>query len=117
VRVLVISVLLGSGYQVDGAEDGAVAWALLQTKPYDLLITDHNMPRITGVELVTRLRSAHMTLPVIMVAGNLPAHELSQHPSLQLTATLLKPFALAELMKTVANVLQAAEYQAHGQFS
>ena len=109
-RLLMTSVLVGSGFHVDAAEDGAVAWDLLQAKPYDLVITDHNMPRITGIELVKKLRSAQMTLPVVMVAGSLPTHELAQNPSLQLAATLLKPFALAELVKTVTNVLQAARY-------
>jgi len=96
-----------SGYHVDAAEDGAVAWEALQAKPYDLLITDHAMPKITGVELVKALRSARMALPVVMVTGTLPAYEMALHPSLQFAATLLKPFALAELLDTVENVLHA----------
>ena len=103
IRLLLSEVLAGSGYQVDVAEDGAAAWEALQAKPYDLLITDHIMPKITGVELVKNLRSARMALPVVMVAGTLPAHEL---PSLQLAATLIKPFVVAELLDTVENVLR-----------
>jgi CheY-like chemotaxis protein len=109
IRLLMSAVLTGSGYHVDTAEDGAGAWKALQAEPYDLLITDHNMPKITGVELVKNLRSANMGLPVVMVAGSLPAHELAQNPSLELAATILKPFALAELLDTVTNVLQMAE--------
>ena len=107
VRRLMSAVLIGSGYHVDAAEDGALAWEALQAKPYDLLITDHNMPKITGVELVKNLRSARMALPVVMVTGTVPAHELAQNPSLQLAATLEKPFAVAELLDTVENVLRA----------
>jgi DNA-binding NtrC family response regulator len=108
-RELITAVLVGCGYQVDTAENGAVAWEALQAKPYDLLITDHNMPKITGVELVKSLRLAHMALPVVMVAGILPWEELAQNPSLALAATILKPFALDELLDTVTNVLQMAE--------
>ena len=109
IRGLMSTVLAGSGYDVDTAEDGAVAWEALQAKPYDLLITDHNMPKITGFELLKHLRSACMALPVVMVAGNLPAQELAENPSLKFEATILKPFTLAELLETVTNVLQMAE--------
>jgi DNA-binding response OmpR family regulator len=102
IRRLIAAALLGSGYHVDAAEDGAAAWKALQAKTYDLLITDHMMPNLTGVELVHNLRSARMALPVVMVAGTLPTHEL---PLLQLAATLLKPFVVAELLETVEDVL------------
>jgi len=75
VRQLMTAVLIGSGYHVDAAEDGAVAWEALQAKPYDLLITDHNMPKITGVELVKNLRSARMALPVVMVIRFYPVSQ------------------------------------------
>ena len=109
VRLLMTAVLNGSGYHVDTAEDGAVAWAALQANPYDLLITDHCMPKITGVELVKKLRSARMALPVVMVTGTLPTYELAKNPSLQLAATLDKPFAATALLDTVENVLRATE--------
>jgi DNA-binding response OmpR family regulator len=106
---MITAALVGSGYQVDAAEDGALAWEALQAKPYDLLITDHAMPKITGVELVKALRSARMALPVVMVAGKLPTFEIARVPSLQLAATLLKPIAVARLLDTVENVLRATD--------
>jgi len=109
IRGLMSLVLARSGYEVDAAEDGAIAWAALQAEPYDLLITDHNMPNVTGVELVKNLRSARMALPVVMVTGTMPSHELAQNPSLQIAATLEKPFAIADLLDTVENVLRATE--------
>jgi DNA-binding response OmpR family regulator len=102
-RRLMSAALVGSGYYVDNAEDGAMAWRALQAKPFDLLITDHMMPKITGVELIKSVRSARMTLPVVMVAGIFPAGELA---SLNLAATLLKPFIVAELLETVDTVLR-----------
>jgi DNA-binding response OmpR family regulator len=109
VRQLMTDVLAHSGYQVDAAEDGVIAWAALQAKPYDLLITDHQMPRVTGVELVKALRSARMALPVVMVAGELPTHELARNPSLQLAATLEKPFDVFDLLATVEKVLRSTD--------
>jgi DNA-binding response OmpR family regulator len=109
IRRLITAALVGSGYHVDAAEDGAVAWDAIQAQPYDLLITDQNMPKITGLELVKNLRSARMALPVVMVTGILPTYELAQEPSLQLAATLLKPFAVSTLLDTVENVLRATD--------
>src|ERR1051325_10009740 len=69
IRQFSAEVLVRSGYQVDAAEDGAAAWEALYTSSYDLLITDNNMPNVSGVELLKRLRSACMTLPVILATG------------------------------------------------
>jgi len=87
IRSLMSAVLLQAGYR---AQDGAVAWAALQAEPYDLLITDCDMPKVTGIELVRNLRSARMDLPVILVTGALPwrasncghAGETIYHPEL-----------------------------------
>jgi DNA-binding response OmpR family regulator len=104
-RVLSADVLAHSGYQVDTAEDGAAGWEALHAKSYDLLITDHSMPKLSGVELVKKLRSARMALPVILASGALPTEELDRNPWLQPTATLLKPFTTAKLLGTVKEVL------------
>src|ERR1022692_393627 len=61
--------LIRSGYHVDAAVNGAVAWDALQLNSYDLLITDHNMPEMSGVELLKKLHAVRMNLPVIMATG------------------------------------------------
>jgi CheY-like chemotaxis protein len=81
--------LITSGYQMGTAEDGSVGWEALQASNYDLLITDNAMPKMSGVDLVKMLRSARMTLPVVMASGTLPAEALNGDSSLQLAATLL----------------------------
>jgi hypothetical protein len=55
------------------------------------------------------LRAARMALPVVMAAGRLPTHELARNPSLQLAATLSKPFQVDALLDTVKNVLHATD--------
>ena len=108
-RLLYADVLAPRGYHVDAAKDGAAGWEALQANNYNLLITEHSLPKLTGVELVRKLRSARMALPVVMAAGRLPTHELARNPSLQLAATLLKPFAVDALLDTVKNVLRATD--------
>ena len=109
IRELSAEVLIPSGYQVDTAEDGAAGWEALQANRYDLLITDNKMPKVSGVELVKKLRSARMTLPVVLASSAIPTEELSQNPSLQLADTLLKPFTIDELLGTVKQVLRASD--------
>ena len=106
-RLLYAAALFRPGYQVDAAEDGAAAWEALQAHDYNLLITEHDLPKLTGVELVRKLRSARMAVPVVMAAGRLPTDELARNPSLQFAATLEKPFAVDALLDTVQNVLRA----------
>jgi CheY-like chemotaxis protein len=110
-REFTAGVLIRFGYNVDIAEDGAAAWKALHdiNISYDLLITDNKMPRVTGLELIKKIRSEEMTLPVILASGTIPTEELKQYPWLQLDATLPKPFTITELLDAVKKVLQTAE--------
>jgi DNA-binding NtrC family response regulator len=94
------------GFQTETAADGAAAWEALQANSYDLLITDNKMPKLSGVELVKKVRSARMTLPVILASGALPTDELNRNPWLQPVATLVKPFTGGQLLETVNEVLE-----------
>jgi DNA-binding response OmpR family regulator len=107
IRELNAAVLVHHGYRVDAADDGAVAWDSLQANRYDLLITDNDMPRVTGVELIKKLRAARMALPVIMATGAIPPEEDIARP--WLAALLLKPYTPDQLLGTVRDVLQATD--------
>jgi hypothetical protein len=58
-----------------------------------------------------------LALPVILVSGAMPAGELNRSPWLQVQATLLKPYTLAELFRTVREVLRTAGSTAREQFA
>jgi two-component system phosphate regulon response regulator OmpR len=103
-------VLHRAGYHVDTAEDGKEGWKAVSHAPdsYALLITDHNMPGLTGLALVKKLRDARMTLPVIMATAALPEVDLfDRYPWLQPAVALLKPYSAGELLGTVERVLRA----------
>jgi len=106
IRHLIATVLTRCGHHVDAAADGSAAWNILQQSAYDLLVTDSEMPRVSGGELVKKLRSARMELPVILVSGRMPTRELESLPWLSLAATLEKPFTGDELMASVDQALR-----------
>jgi CheY-like chemotaxis protein len=105
-RLINTAVLTQVGYKVDAAEDGDAAWQALTANDYDLLITDHSMPKVSGVDLLRKLHAARMALPVIMATGTVPSHEFVREPWLQPVAVLLKPYTRAELLGTVEGVLR-----------
>jgi two-component system chemotaxis response regulator CheY len=55
-RKMVVTVLQAAGYAVEEAGDGAEALELARSRVFDLVVTDHNMPRMDGVTLVRSLR-------------------------------------------------------------
>jgi DNA-binding NtrC family response regulator len=98
-------VLARAGYNVTGVADGEEAWAALRTRRFDLLIADHNMPRLCGLDLVARMRATGMTLPVIINSGCPDLREARDYPHLNLAAVLHKSFDFTELMDTVRHIL------------
>jgi DNA-binding response OmpR family regulator len=104
-REIYVEALFQEGYLVDAAADGQAGWEALQARKYDLLITDHEMPRLSGLELVKKVCSSRMPLAVIIASGSLSPGELKRHPSIQIAAALPKPFSPEDLLKTVQQVL------------
>jgi CheY-like chemotaxis protein len=92
IRQLFSEVLIDSGYRVDTSEDGEAAWQALHATRHDpdsyhLLIIDNNTRKLSGIELIKKLRSARMALPVILALGTTPIDT----EWLQLSVILQKP--------------------------
>ena len=107
IRRLNREMLIFSGYGVDTAEDGADAWKKLQINRYQLLVTDNDMPKLSGVELLKKVHAAGLALPVIMATGKFPSKAYARHPWLQPAVTLLKPYTFNQLVGAVQIVLLA----------
>jgi chemotaxis protein histidine kinase CheA len=69
VRQLIGATLRGNGFEVGVAADAAEAIGVLTSSTYDALVVDYSMPGSNGAQLVKRLRTAGITLPVVMVSG------------------------------------------------
>lgn len=70
-RAMEAGLLEAAGYEVETAADGMDAWALLQTRPFDAVVSDVDMPRLDGFALTGRIRAdARLKqLPIVLVTA------------------------------------------------
>ena len=87
------------GHSVDVAEDGLVAWSLLQEQPFDAVLTDWQMPGLNGVELVERIRARDAGGYVYVILLTSKSHTDDLVSTLERGADdfLTKPFEQNEL--------------------
>jgi len=96
-RLLALKVLSNHGYRVTCAENGEQAWEVLQAQEFDLLVTDIQMPRMTGNELVRKVLGSMPELPVLMMSGYNPEGQVPEE-----VLFLSKPFTPQQLVEKVA---------------
>ncbi len=87
------------GHQVELVGDGLAAWAVLSARPecYDLVFTDLNLPGISGVELVHRLRDIGYKGRVVIYSGYFSREHETELKSLKVDHLLPKPFSRAQI--------------------
>ena len=70
-RMLLKSILESAGYKVKTAVDGMEAFTLLRAEPYDLVVSDVEMPRLNGFDLTAKIRADKKLaeLPVVLVTA------------------------------------------------
>jgi DNA-binding response OmpR family regulator len=71
VRACYAEILKSGGYHFDLAENGEAGWESIQERVYSLIVTDHDMPRLTGLGLIKRLDEQEYRVPVILISGSL----------------------------------------------
>jgi CheY-like chemotaxis protein len=95
------------GHTTKVATDGEQALAYLASEPtIDLIITDHSMPRLSGLELVRRLRETGYNGKILVLSAHLSQQNRAGYSSLGVEAMLPKPFDVEALRKTVGELFQ-----------
>jgi|ERR1700677_15204 len=99
IALLISSVLQRTGHSVDVAADGSSALDLLKKNPgrYDLVITDSNMPSVSGIELIEHLRETGFPGKIILLSGYVTSELEDMYQSLNIDRIIQKPFAFAAL--------------------
>jgi len=99
--------LRNNGYEVITATNGAEAFELVCSDKPDIVVTDFQMPVMTGLELVEKIRQNEETkdIPVILLTARNFAIEDRQKEELRICDCLSKPFSPKELLRSVQDVL------------
>lgn len=110
-RMIVLRTLRQSGLQIDEvheAEDGADALAAVPTFAPDLIMSDWNMPNMTGIELLRAIRSDPELkhLPVLMVTAEAKKENIIEAAQAGASGYVVKPFTAATLDEKLGKILQ-----------
>ena len=95
-----------AAFQATVARNGREAWERLESEEFDLVVTDHQMPEMTGCELCRRMRSheRHAETDVIMLTAKGLELELPRlREELGVVAVFPKPFSPIELVQAIQN--------------
>ena len=102
-RKMVVAVLQGAGYSVEEAGDGAEALEKAKSRVFDLVVTDHNMPRMDGVTLVRSLRglSQYDEVALIVLSTETGAELKALGRAAGATGWMAKPFDPVRMLDIV----------------
>jgi len=101
--------LRNNGYDIVTAGNGAEAFDVACEEKPDIIVTDYQMPIMSGMELVKKLRSTEATrdIPVILLTARSFAIEEKQKEDLRISQCLSKPFSPKELLESIEDILYA----------
>ena len=111
-RRIVRNLLKELGFtNVDEAEDGAVALAKLKGGGFDFVISDWNMPNMTGIELLRAIRAdaALCKLPVLMITAEAKKENIIEAAQAKANGYIVKPFTAAVLDEKLNKILKTME--------
>lgn len=103
--------LNNAGFDTQTAANGEIALELAKESQYDMVITDQQMPKLTGIELCRELRnlSEYKDCPIILLTAKGLELELPRlREELGINSTFAKPFSPSEIVKTVQELLSVA---------
>jgi DNA-binding response OmpR family regulator len=94
------------GYKIEIVSNGEDALSEVTRNPgaFDVLITDHSMPRMNGVELVKRLRETAFRGKIVVLSANLSAENRAAYLALRVDTMIPKPFDIYELRAVIRQI-------------
>jgi two-component system, chemotaxis family, chemotaxis protein CheY len=111
-RRIVRNLLKELGYtNADEAEDGAVALAKLKTEKFDFVVSDWNMPNMTGIELLKGIRAepSLKDLPVLMITAEARKENIIEAAQSGANGYIVKPFTAATLDEKLTKIFKTLD--------
>jgi len=90
------------------ADDGQTAWPMLQTGNFDFLVTDWNMPIMTGIELLKKVRGDESlaSLPVLLVTAEAKKEQIVEAAQAGVNGYVVKPFTAITLKEKIDKIFE-----------
>jgi len=86
------------------AKDGKEALALAARAKFDIVITDHRMPRAGGLELVRQLRQRNYVGKIVLISAHLSPDNIGDYEEMDVDEIVGKPFDFKELREVIATL-------------
>ena len=96
------------------ADDGKTAWPMLQAGGFDFVVTDWNMPGMTGIDLLKAIRADEQlkALPVLMVTAEAQRDQIIEAAKAGVNGYIIKPFTAITLKEKLDKIFQRFEQAA-----
>lgn len=93
------------------AEDGGAAYSALKASKFDFVITDWNMPGVTGIELLKQIRAdpALAKMPVLMVTAEAKREQIIEAAQAGVNGYIIKPFTAGTLDEKLKKIFERLE--------
>lgn len=93
------------------ADDGNTAWPMLQSSDFDFVVTDWNMPGMTGIELLGKIRADERlkTIPVLMVTAEAKRDQIVAAAQAGVNGYVVKPFTAAALKEKIEKIFERVD--------
>ncbi|MBW1666526.1 MAG: response regulator [Deltaproteobacteria bacterium] len=108
IRMLLYDALSGEGFKVALARDGEDSLNQMKKRRFDLLVTDINMPRVNGIELLRQMKKEGRREKIIVMTGNSVDFSSIGNEIPPVAGFLRKPFQIPMFLKVVASALGKA---------
>ncbi len=112
-RISIVEFLTDIGYQVDEFMDGLDAYNAIYETSYDLLILDINVPSLSGLELLRKIRQDHNNIPAIFLTSMVDINDLKEGYKRGCCDYIRKPFDIEELELRIDQALMKSSQDNH----
>jgi DNA-binding NtrC family response regulator len=106
-----LEVILEEYYTVEAVEDGPTALALIQKKPFDVVLLDVNMPKVNGLEVLKQIKDHNDAIEVIMVSAADRAREATISLKTGAFDYITKPYEPEDILEAVERVIRRSAQQ------
>ncbi len=96
-----------NGYVVNTANNGLDAIHEISEQHYDIIFMDENMPGLSGIETISRIKEINSKIPVVMITKNESERIMKEATKSHVADYLVKPVSLTQIFVTVHKILKA----------